>query len=373
MNEDMKEKLNTDAEKEEGLSQEKFADLFKSLSDAHINDMLERAGLSEDTPEAEPIEAASEPENPDTAAAASGGNLEPEHISHILKMLGEDVVNEMLADAGLSKEDLPDDETPADGKTDEASAAGTDSGSVAAPEVKADSEAGTEAAVVKSPGKRKKRFSKKRFLLLSIFIGIILLLFAVNQISNNITLNSEDPIQYSEETDEISALEGTLIVNNVRVAVPTDGSENYSISYSWAEDDEKYPSVPKSITAVYSDKEGNKLYTISLYRSGLISKKELPKGKKVSTWFNDWETVTEGDILQNPLKSGDINGFYIYPQMNEEGTAPTSDYNNYSYYFVINGKNNVSEYVLEGVCIDENSAAAFPGIMDECIKNIKVK
>ena len=319
MNEDMKEKLNTDADKEEGLSQEKFADLFKSLSDAHINDMLERAGLS--------------------------------------------------------KEDLPDDETPADGKTDEASAAGTDSGSVAAPEVKADSEAeaGTEAAAVKSPGKRKKRFSKKRFLLLAIFIGIILLLFAVNQISNNITLNSEDPIQYSEETDEISALEGTLIVNNVRVAVPTDGSENYSISYSWAEDDEKYPSVPKSITAVYSDKEGNKLYTISLYRSGLISKKELPKGKKASTWFNDWETVTEGDVLQNPLKSGDINGFYIYPQMNEEGTAPTSDYNNYSYYFVINGKNNVSEYVLEGVCIDENSAAAFPGIMDECIKNIKVK
>jgi hypothetical protein len=109
------------------------------------------------------------------------------------------------------------------------------------------------------------------------------------------------------------------------------------------------------------------------HRSGLISKKELPKGKKASTWFNDWETVTEGDVLQNPLKSGDINGFYIYPQMNEEGTAPTSDYNNYSYYFVINGKNNVSEYVLEGVCIDENSAAAFPGIMDECIKNIKVK
>ena len=91
----------------------------------------------------------------------------------------------------------------------------------------------------------------------------MLIWVAVTKISLNVTINSDDPIQYSEHTDEISALEGTLIVNEVSALVPTDGTEEYSISYSWAEDDDEYPSVPQAITAVYTDSEDNKLYTIS--------------------------------------------------------------------------------------------------------------
>ena len=133
------------------------------------------------------------------------------------------------------------------------------------------------------------------------------------------------------------------------------------------------PSVPQAITAVYPGEEDEKLYTISLYRSETVKKKAMPKGKKASNWFDDWEVVTEGDILQKPLKSGDINGFYIYPQMNEEGTGTASDYNNYSYYFTVKERGGVSIYVIEGVCLDETIVPEFSRIMDECIKSITIK
>lgn len=402
MNEELKEQLNIDTEDNDGLSQEKIEDLFKSLGESYINEMLERSGLSEEDPEAddaapaedtvadnkapeaedtapsgdseaaggpeideapEPAEeqpADGEAEEPAADTLAAGGELEPEHIGHLLKMLGEDMINDMLLDAGLSEEDLeegsePAEESQADDSTEKPEA---DTAAESVPKIRK---------------KRRKGKAKRRFLLLAIAVGIVLLVFAVNQISMNVSINEDDPIQYSEENDEISALEGTLIVNDVHVSVPTTGDEEYSISYTWAEDDEKYPSVPHAITAVYPGEEDTKLYTISLYRNETVRKKAMPKGKKADNWFDDWEAVSEGDVLQKPLKSGDISGFYIYPQMNEEGTGPTTDYNNYSYYFAVKNKGGVSIYILEGVCLDENAAAVFPQIMDSCIKSITVQ
>ena len=284
-----------------------------------------------------------------------GGNLEPEHIGHLLNILGEDMIRDMLLDAGLSDAELTSDD------------------SSAADDLQAPDTGAEESIPAKRRPVRRKGSRTRRFLLLIIFVLIILLVFAVNQISLNVTLNSDDPIQYSEQTDDISALEGVLKVNNVSVPVPADGSEEYSISYAWAEEDDKYPSVPQAITAVYKGEEDVKLYTISLYRSETIKKKALPKGKNADNWFDDWEVVSEGDVLQRPLKSGSVNGFYIYPQINEDGTGTVSDYNDYSYYFSVKNNGGVSIYVLEGVCLDESSVPAFYGIMDKCIKSIKVK
>lgn len=399
MNEELKEQMNNGTDSTEGLSQDKFEDLFKSLNESYINEMLERAGLSEDGP-AEDIFSEDDPAEDDPAPAeepqaaegsiadadtgesaisegpaadiddaiadtpvpeaAEGGELEPEHIGHLLKVLGEDMINDMLQDAGLTEEDLAQDGVPADGEAETA-----------------DDSQNTGSAPKRKRVSRKGRRTR-RFLLLGIFAGIILMVFAVNQISMNVTLNSDDPIQYSEQADDISALEGSLIVNDVSVNVPTDGSEEYSISYTWAEDDDKYPSVPQAITAVYKGKgeegeEDAKLYTISLYRSETIKKKAIPKGKNTSNWFDDWETVAEGDVLQKPWKSGSINGFYIYPQINEEGDGTTSGYNDYSYYFAVRERGGISIYVVEGVCLDENSVPAFYGIMDKCIKSITIE
>ena len=223
MSEEIKEKVNIDTDNEEGLSQEKFAVLFKNLDEAYIKDMLERAGTSEDVPseteadikaekddvagegttvemetgaQAEKDDAVEEGIAVDTdadaeiAAAAedipplsdiTDEGLSPENISHLLHVLGEDVINDMLRDAGMEPDDLPADEA-------------------SEPDVPAGSE--NDKTAGKSSGR--KRVNRKgrrlrRFLLLAIFAGIILMIFAVNQISMNVTLNSDDPIQYSAD------------------------------------------------------------------------------------------------------------------------------------------------------------------------------
>lgn len=389
-------KLNMDDldNSESGLSQEKFADLFRYLDESVINGMLESSGLTdadlaeadlasaapeaspEETPEAASEEepaTESEPEGspekpseetsadtpevtPEMAAFAEEG-LQPEHIGHLLKVLGDDIIGDMLENAGLTHEDL---DTALDDDQK-----GGETGSTAA-----DVSAGTKKKRPRRP--RRKGAAVRRFLFVLIFVSVIALVAALNTIYNSVTINSNDPIQYSEHSDEISADEGLLNVNNVSVTVPTDGSEEYSISYSWSEDDEKYPSVPHAITAIYSGEEENKLYSISLYRNETIQKKDIKSGKKASNWFDDWTVVNDGDILQAPLKSGEINGFYIYPkQPEDEGSA--SDYNDYSYYFAVKEKSGVSIYVIEGVCLDPEYDTQFRTVMDNCIHSIKVR
>jgi len=291
------------------------------------------------------------------AASAEGSGLTPEHIGHLLSVLGDDIIADMLESAGLTHEDLDAmlEEDQADGGTD------TETGS----ETDADK---AKKKKVRRP--RRKGAAKRRFLFLILFIMIVLSAAAIGKIFMSVTINTNDPIQYSEEVDDISADEGSLNVNNVSVTVPTNGTETYSISYSWSEEDDKYPSVPHAITAIYPDEEGNKLYSISLYRNETIPKKDIKKGKKASNWFDDWVAVTEGDVLQTPVKSGEINGFYIFPQQTDDSS---SEYNDYSYYFAVNDKAGVSIYVIEGVCIDPERSVEFRNIMDNSIHSISIK
>ena len=315
----------------------------------------------------------------ETAAEANvetdgDSGLTHEHVGHLLKVLGDDIINDMLESAGLTHEDV-------DAVYREALVEEWD----------------RRAGIVK---RIKRHKALRRFLFVAIFIGIILAAAAVNKIYNSVTINNNDPIQYAEHVDEISADEGYLHVNNVTVVVPTDGTEEYSISYAWSENDGKYPSVPHAITAIYSKKpeadtenaegdaaeaseaadateaaeepaEPEKLYSISLYRNDTTPKKKVSKGKKVSNWFDDWKTSNEGPIIQTPLKSGNINGFYIFPQQPADGTA--SDYNDFSYYFAVKDDEGISVYVIEGVCIDPERDTEFRNIMDNCIHSISIK
>lgn len=432
MSEEPEKKVNTEPEAPEtqGLDQDKFADLFDSLDEETLMKMMESAGLFSEDADVSPEDVSdivlpdTAPEASPEAAADKEAMLSPEHIGHMLSVLGDDIIGDMLESAGLSDEDVDAvlAEAKAEGKATEAKV------DVTTPP--ASDEKG------KPPGKRRKGRNVRRLLFVLIFIGILGLVAAVNKIYNSVTINSNDPIQYSEQTDEIYAEEGTLHVNNVSVTVPTNGTEAYSISYSWSEKDSKYPSVPHAITAIYpkqaekdeetetvekaggdkaadkeegtdanaaaeeksadtgeaetaekdaateedaaadkkdtaDEKNTEKLYSITLYRNETTPSKEIPKGKKVENWFDDWTVVNEGDVLQVPLKSGSINGFYIFPQPPSDSGA-ASDYNDFSYYFAIKDDEGISTYVIEGVCLDPEYDDEFRSVMDKCIHSISI-
>ena len=358
-----------------GLSQERFAGLLKELDDKALSELLERVGLSfDDLAEEVPEDRKAETEAETDADPAEEG-LTPEMIGHLLRSMSDDALNGLLESAGLSRDDLPAvsdvaaEEIPTDDSSEKDEAGGTEDPST---------DDGSDAVSEKSneTGKKKKWILKslrsKRFLLIAVIAGALLLPLALNKIYLSAILNSNDPIQYSEPVDDIFCAEGTLGVNRVKVTVPTDGTEKYDISYSWAEDDGQYPSVPHAITALYSDQEGKSLYSISLYRNETVATKDIPSGKTSDNWFDEWTPVTEGDVLQAPLDTKNVKGFYICPNVAEDGTV--ADYDNYSYYFAVyEDDGGISIYVLEGVCMDEGSRADFAAIMDGCIQNISIK
>jgi len=354
-----------------GLSQERFAGLLKELDDKALSELLERVGLSfDDLAEEVPEDRKAETEAETDADPAEEG-LTPEMIGHLLRSMSDDALNGLLESAGLSRDDLPALPAGSDAAKPESEVeeAGGEDSSEEVP-----GEDGSEEPAEK--GKKKKGVLKslrsKRFLLIAVIAGALLLPLALNKIYLSAILNSNDPIQYSEAVDDIFCTEGTLCVNSVTIAVPTDGTEKYDISYSWAEDDGQYPSVPHAITALYSDQEGKSLYSISLYRNETVATKDIPSGKTSDNWFDEWTPVTEGDILQAPLDTKSVKGFYICPNVAEDGTV--ADYDNYSYYFAVyEDDGGISIYVLEGVCMDEGSRADFAAIMDGCIQNITIK
>ena len=206
-----------------------------------------------------------------------------------------------------------------------------------------------------------------RIMLIVIIVGLILLPLALNRVFLSAELNSDDPIHYTDPIDDISCTDDALIVNNIKAAVPVEGRPEFSISYSWSEEDSDYPSVPHAISANYNDSEGNRLYGITLYRNETVPAADIPLGTNASNWFDSWKSETDAEICQVPVNTEHVSGFYIYP--NE---AAESDYNNYSYYFAVESAEGISIYVLEGVCLDPESSDVFRGIMDECIHSIQI-
>lgn len=281
-------------------------------------------------------------------AEAKGSGLAFDEFAGFLNELSDDVIKEMLSGAGFEDEKSVSEYL---------------------------SQVNAEDDTDKPKKPRRSRFGlSQRLVLLVIVLGLFLLPFALNKIYLSASLNGNDPITYSEATDNISCSEGQLVVNNVKVQVPSNGKEKYNISYAWAEDDKKYPSVPQSISAIYQGEEGAPLYDISLYRSETIVPEDIPEGKKASNWFEDWERSSNEDtIVEKPLTVKKINGFYIYPaEKKSDSDEAESDYNNYSYYFATQDKAGIRIYVLEGVCYDVESADEFSGIMDKCIRSIKI-
>ena len=293
---------------------------------------------------------------------AEDEGLTPEKIAHLLSVLGDDIINDMLESAGLSSlsEEEAEDETG-----DDAEGASDDNSEDTPDEVPA----GSEKKPVKKVRRRRRAYT--RFLFVIIFALIMMSLYALNQIYMSARLNADDPITYSTNNDDISCTQGVLKVNDVRVSVPTDGKEKYSISYSWAEEDEEYPSVPHAITAIYYDANSNPLYNLTLYRNDTIQPSDIPKGKNAENWFDDWP-VEEGDgISQDLLKTDNVSGFYISPEPVPADAEEPPEYTNYSYYFAVKEGKSISIYVLEGEWLSEEEESKLPDIMDACIQSIR--
>ena len=114
MSESPEKKVNTETETPEtqGLDQDKFADLFDSLDEETLMKMMESAGLFSEDADVSPDDVSdivlpdTAPEASPEAAADKEAMLSPEHIGHMLSVLGDDIIGDMLESAGLSDEDV---------------------------------------------------------------------------------------------------------------------------------------------------------------------------------------------------------------------------------------------------------------------------
>ena len=224
----------------------------------------------------------------------------------------------------------------------------------------------------KTRGKNIKGMSKKA----AFFVFAIELFFAlllVSLLMKSVTINENEEIQYADSsaTDKISCADGRLYVNNISASVPKEGNPEYDISYSWAESDTDYPTVPRAAIASYRNKEGDLLYEISLYKDSFTAKEDIPEGKDADNWFDDWKGNGEegAKITGETVQAGKFKGFLVSPAegVSSDSKAP------YTLYFAVKDKNGISVYILEGILHNEEAADSFKAAMDSCTKSLHKK
>lgn len=213
---------------------------------------------------------------------------------------------------------------------------------------------------------------KKKPLVAIILIELLLFVILLGVASNKVSLNHSDEITYADDSrqDVISCSDGELLVNNVAISVPQDKEPTYNISYSWAKTDTDYPSVPKSITALYKDAKGNSIYDISLYRESFTPSSNVPTGKTADTWFDDWDVTDDPTIKKSPLTAGSVKGFSITNL--EDGKDGSTPYLTDSFYFAVNEKDGVSIYVIEGILYNSDLKDKFIDIMRSSTNSIVI-
>lgn len=201
---------------------------------------------------------------------------------------------------------------------------------------------------------------------LELFFALLL----VSLLMKSVTINGNEDIQYADSsaTDRISCADGRLYVNNISASVPKKGNPEYDISYSWAESDTDYPTVPRAAIASYRNKKGDLLYEISLYRDSFTAKEDIPDGKDADNWFDDWKGNGEENakVTGEAVQAGKFRGFLVSPAegVSSDSKAP------YTLYFAVKDKTGISVYILEGILHNEESADAFKAAMDTCTKSL---
>ena len=215
----------------------------------------------------------------------------------------------------------------------------------------------------------KKILHNRKAMRIILVCEVLILLVAANMISQSVSLNDDDEriTVDSSRTSDIKCVDGGLIVNDVKAEVPSGTDVTYNIAYSWGEDDTDYPTVPYAATASFAGEGGGTAYDISLYMDSSYSKADIPKGKTVDNWFDDWNSSDDasGGSLQQPAKAGKLNGFLISSDVSGDGS-----YSARTFYFAKKFNDGIAVYILEGILYDEGSAEAFESVYKECMESL---
>lgn len=315
-----------------------------------------------------------------------GGETPEKEISEakeaLKKALEEAVAAKEAAEKGSPVKEVLKKETAADPEAQAAGSLKAEAQETAEPEKtqtdapeKGKPEKAEAAKQEKPPKKKKPRMSVKRFPKKLSIVILVLEFLLLAGITVTFVMYSRADYQNSGQQSEkkirsdVSCSDGQLKVENVSVNVPSKGDTEYSIAYTWAEDDKDYPSVPYAAVASYMNNGESPAYEISLYRESYTPNKKMPKGKTADNWFSDWKEKDADGIVEKRLDSGKVHGFLI---SNLKGSTINSDYRSYTYTFAVKDKKGISVYVLEGVCYDDESLDEFGKIMDDAVASIAI-
>ena len=215
----------------------------------------------------------------------------------------------------------------------------------------------------------KKILHNRKAMRIILVCEVLILLVAANMISQSVSLNDDDEriTVDSSRTSDIKCVDGGLIVNDVKAEVPSGTDVTYNIAYSWGEDDTDYPTVPYAATASFAGEGGGTAYDISLYMDSSYGKADVPKGKTVDNWFDDWNASdsASGSSTQQPATAGNLNGFLISSDSTGDGSTSVR-----TFYFAKKFNDGIAVYILEGILYDEGSREAFESVYKECMESL---
>lgn len=229
--------------------------------------------------------------------------------------------------------------------------------------------------MIKLPKIKLKRKPKdKRLMALIICIEVLIILLLVFMLSRVVSLNSNDSILFAdnEYVDTINCKNGTLIVNNVNVAVPAGKNMKYNISYSWGKNDTEYPSVPHAATVAYCKQDDSILYDISLYRDSFVPDSEIPEGKNASNWFDDWKVSRDASSADGSV-TGPFGSSFLISSMGSEDDENPSEYGTSTFYFSVAEDKGVSVYILEGILYNNDARDVFQRQFKRSMSSVQIK
>ena len=227
---------------------------------------------------------------------------------------------------------------------------------------------------------------------------IVVLIILLYFLRFSISAGNVEKYADTKDIPEITADDGLLIYDNVRVIVP-DEDATYVIGYDWAKKDTEYPSIPSSASAYYTDDNEQTRYEVLLYRDKVTPKEKSGKKYTLDMWYDEWEKASKGDSNQKPYKTPDTKGFLIQTgnvepsedksddnakdktEDQSAGTAEDKSQDNseenskngncsYTYYFAVETDSDIEQFVFELNCYDPDYFDKAEKIFKACADSI---
>lgn len=211
--------------------------------------------------------------------------------------------------------------------------------------------------------------NRKLLILVELELLVVLVLF-LSLWRTGLNAGNVEKYASSEDIPVITAEDGYLAYNKVRVKVPEAGA-TYAVGYDWAEEDTDYPSIPTSAAAVYTGKEGQDLYDIILYRDKVTPKGDGSDQYTLEMWRADWVKTAESAENQEAYNTTAAKGFLIRTET-EDGNGAKENCS-YTYYFAVETERNIEQFVFEMSFYDPKYIAQAEKLFKACADSISVR